>query len=121
MYESMRGFPSSLFGELDGCSGNSTICSAAPAGREHSLGGTGYVSGDQHRQHADQRGDLRLRAWHRRVQGRDHTRPRRVDAVWRTPDDLPDTNDKVSVYSRERLGGSFRRAVNCPTMSTQST
>jgi HSP20 family protein len=30
------------------------------------------------------------------------------------PNDLPDTNDKVSVYSRERLGGSFRRAVNIP-------
>ena len=30
------------------------------------------------------------------------------------PRDLPDTNDKVSVYSRERLGGSFRRAVSLP-------
>lgn len=28
--------------------------------------------------------------------------------------DLPDNNDKVSVYSRERLGGSFRRAINVP-------
>ena len=30
------------------------------------------------------------------------------------PNDLPETNDKVSVYSRERLGGSFRRAVSLP-------
>jgi HSP20 family protein len=30
------------------------------------------------------------------------------------PRDLPDTNDKVSVYGRERLGGSFRRAVSLP-------
>jgi len=30
------------------------------------------------------------------------------------PNDLPDTSDKVSVYSRERLGGSFRRAVTVP-------
>ncbi len=28
--------------------------------------------------------------------------------------DLPKNSDKVSVYSRERLGGSFRRAVNLP-------
>jgi HSP20 family protein len=30
------------------------------------------------------------------------------------PNDLHDANDKLSVYSRERLGGSFRRAVNVP-------
>ena len=28
--------------------------------------------------------------------------------------DLPKNSDKVSVYSRERLAGSFRRAVNLP-------
>lgn len=28
--------------------------------------------------------------------------------------DLPKDSDKVSVYSRERLAGSFRRAVNLP-------
>ena len=30
------------------------------------------------------------------------------------PNDLPENNDKVSVYSRERLGGSFRRAFSLP-------
>lgn len=28
--------------------------------------------------------------------------------------DLPENSDKVSVYSRERTGGSFRRAINLP-------
>lgn len=30
------------------------------------------------------------------------------------PNDVPDNSEKVSVYSRERLGGPFRRAVNLP-------
>jgi HSP20 family protein len=30
------------------------------------------------------------------------------------PSDLPETSDKVSVYSRERISGAFRRAVNLP-------
>lgn len=30
------------------------------------------------------------------------------------PNDLPESSDKVSVYSRERTGGAFRRAINLP-------
>src|SRR5205814_580030 len=30
------------------------------------------------------------------------------------PNDVPESNDQVGVYSRERLRGSFRRAVNLP-------
>lgn len=30
------------------------------------------------------------------------------------PNDLPENSDTVSVYSRERVGGSFRRAVSLP-------
>ena len=116
MYESMRGFPpTSLFGELDrmqrelddmfGFSGRpASIRSVAPGSYPAiNIGNTSNsVEIDVFAPGMDaskveitlDRGVLTL--------------------AGERPNDLPESNDKVSVYSCERLGGSFRRTVNLP-------
>lgn len=115
MYESMRGFPSSLFGELDrlqrefddlfGFSGRpASIRSVAPGTYPAINIGNTPTS-------------VEIYAFAPGVDASkvEITLDRGVLTLsGERPNDLPDTNDKVSVYSRERLGGSFRRAVNVP-------
>ena len=115
MYESMRGFPSSLFGdlerlqrELDDMFGFSrqpaSIRSVAPGTYPAmNIGNTptsveifAFAPGvDASKIEITLDGGVLTLSGER-------------------PNDLPDTNEKVSVYSRERLGGSFRRAINVP-------
>ena len=115
MYESMRGFPSSLFGEWDrvqrefddmfGIAGRpASIRSVAPGS---------YPAVNI----ANTPTSVEIYAF---APGID---PSKVEIMLdrgvltlsgERPNDLPENNDKVSVYSRERLGGSFRRAFSLP-------
>ena len=115
MYESMRGFPSSLFGELDrlqrewddmfGLSGRTqSIRSVAPGSYPAiNIGNTptsveiyAFAPGiDASKVEITLDGGVLTLSGER-------------------ANDLPDTSGKVSVYSRERLGGGFRRAVSVP-------
>jgi HSP20 family protein len=115
MFESMRGFPSSLFGELDrlqrelddmfGFSGRpASIRSVAPGSYPAINIGNTPTS-------------VEIYAFAPGIDASkvEITLDRGVLTLsGERPNDLPETNDKVSVYSRERLGGSFRRAVSLP-------
>jgi HSP20 family protein len=115
MYESMRGFPTGLFGDLDrlqrelddmfGFSGRpASIRSVAPGSYPAINIGNTPTS-------------LEIYAFAPGIDASkvEITLDRGVLTLsGERPNDLPDTNDKVSVYSRERLVGSFRRAVHVP-------
>ena len=115
MYESMRGFPSSLFGELDrlqrefddtfGFPGRpASIRSVAPGTYPAINVGNTPTS-------------VEIYAFAPGIDASkvEITLDRGVLTLsGERQNDLPDTSDNVNVYRRERLGGSFRRAVNVP-------
>lgn len=115
MHESMRGFPGSLLGELDrlqrewddmfGLSGRTpSIRSMAPGSYPAiNIGKTPN--------------SVEIYAFAPGINASkvEITLDRGVLTLsGERPNNLPDAGDKVSLYSRERLGGSFRRAVTVP-------
>ena len=115
MYESMRDFPSNLFGELDrlqrefddmfGFSGQpASIRSVAPGTYPAINVGNTPTSVE-----------IYVFAPGIDASKVEITLDRGVLTLsGERQNDLPDTNDNINVYRRERLGGSFRRAVNVP-------